>query len=134
MSGERGKIKNHEASLQVKDYSGIKYRGGITPTDIDGFIEINNEAFIFIELKHRDRPLPYGQRLALERLCDNLSKPSIVLVCSHSTPLDQEIDAASVIVKEVRWAGKWIQRHPEPLKSVIDSFLVWCGLEEWILK
>ena len=62
-------IKNRENAAKIKDFGSLRW-GKISPTDIDGFIEIGNEKFIFIECKYGDSELPTGQRIALERLVD----------------------------------------------------------------
>ena len=47
---ERGKIRNRDQAQQIRDFSGMCFRGTITPTDIDGYFEINNELFVFMEI------------------------------------------------------------------------------------
>ena len=64
---EPGIFRNREYAKQLKSFSGLRF-GKITPTDIDGFLDFGNNVYVFIETKHGDAPLPYGQKLALERL------------------------------------------------------------------
>ena len=79
----RGVIQNRERARQIIDFSGLRY-GNITPTDIDGCIEYQDKGVAFIEIKHRDSPMPKGQELALTRLVDNNStagKRAVLYVC-----------------------------------------------------
>lgn len=91
--------------------TGIKF-GKIRPMDVDGFIEIHNKLFIFIETKHGDSPLQGAQRTALERLNDAVHNPdkdkfAYTLVVSHNAVGD--IDVANSIVTEYRHNGNWYQ-------------------------
>ncbi len=106
---ERGKIKNRNISNQVKDYSGLQF-GKITPTDIDGFIDFNNKLFIVIELKYNNTPVLFGQKLALERLVDNISnnkKIAVAIIASHNTNSENDIKAATAVVIEYRINKEW---------------------------
>lgn len=91
--------------------TGIKF-GNIRPMDVDGFLEIHNKLFIFIETKHGDSPLHGAQKAALERLSDavhnpNKEKYSYLIVVSHHAQGD--IDVATSLVTEYRHNGKWHQ-------------------------
>lgn len=118
----RGKINNRQAAQQIRDFSGLRWKN-ITPTDIDGLIEYQGRGFIFIETKFGDAKLPYGQRLALARLVDGLSKPSICLITRHTTRPEDDIDMANSIVTEYYWHGKWTTTKPIKLKDAIDGFI-----------
>ena len=100
----RGEIRNRDFALQVRDFSGMCF-GRITPTDIDGLIEYHDKGFLFIETKYQDSELPFGQRLALERVVDNLRKPAIGIIASHDCTGD--IDVAATLVREFRYHEKW---------------------------
>lgn len=97
---------------QVRNFNiltGIKF-GNIRPMDVDGFIEIHNKLFIFIETKHGNSPLHGAQRMALERLNDAVHNPkddkhSYLLVVSHTAIGD--IDVANSIVTDYRHNGAW---------------------------
>ena len=123
---EPGIFRNREYAKQLKSFSGLRF-GKITPTDIDGFLDFGNNVYVFIETKHGDAPLPYGQKLALERLCDtctNAGKASVVLVGHHET--DGDIDVATLPVSLLRMKGKW--RKPNKnmtIREAIESFLQW---------
>ena len=128
----RGKIRNREAAGQLKDFSGLRY-GKITPTDIDGFADFQNKAFVIFEVKYGTAPVPYGQRLALERLadaCEAGGVRSLVIVAHHQVKMPADINVAELPATKVRMKGKWIKPNvPHTVKSAFDSFLVWVEKE-----
>jgi hypothetical protein len=104
---DRGVIEHRERAKQIVSFAGLRF-GNITPTDIDGLIEYKNFCFLLLELKHCSKPdLPYGQRLALERLATSLSKPTLLLHGIHYTHPDEDIDAAACDVYRYFWGGEW---------------------------
>ena len=84
----RGVINHREFKTQVADMSGLTF-GKITPTDLDAFMDFNNKLFVFVEAKHGTSKMPYGQQLAIERLCDACHQPPIRYA-------------------KYRWGGKWL--------------------------
>lgn len=104
----RGVIQNREYKQQIADFSGLRF-GKITPTDLDAFMDFGNKLFVFVEAKYGGADLPYGQRLALERLCDACHAPpsrsAVAFIVSHTSKGD--IDFASTVVTRYRWEGKW---------------------------
>ena len=121
----RGAIHNREYATQVKDYTGLRF-GNITPTDIDGLIEYKDKAYVYIELKYKDAELPRGQRLALERQCDDMQrvKPTITIIASHSETGD--IDVANTTVTEYRFWGAWRTRDTTTTTyDLISKFFSW---------
>lgn len=126
----RGHIFYRERSLQVKDYSTLRYKN-ITPTDIDGYFEIKNKVFVFIELKGVNAPFLDGQKLALERLVDSLNKPAILVIGEHNTPVDEDIDVAKCKVWKYRYRRYW-HDDGRTVKEVIDAFLKYHKLKEYV--
>jgi hypothetical protein len=126
----RGVIRNRQYATQIRDYSGLRY-GNITPTDIDGFVEFGDKLFVFIELKHKDAPLPRGQRLALERLTDAVGetgRTSILLIAEHNTSGDIETSQCKVI--EYRYMKRWIIPHSEiTVRECVDEILQQAGID-----
>ena len=123
---QRGAIEHRDCASQIRDFTGLLF-GNITPTDIDALIEYKNKAFIFIEAKYMDAKMPYGQRLALERLCNSLDKPSMLLVTEHYTKGD--IDFANSTVREYYYKGKWLTpRTIIKLRGAIEIFLNSIGI------
>lgn len=122
MNDERGVIRNRDAALQIRNFSGLRY-GNITPTDIDGMIEYHNRGYVLIETKYGDSELPQGQRLALERITDDLRKPSVAIVASHESTGD--IDVANAIVRELRYQRKWHTTATQyTVRQIVDRFVV----------
>ena len=39
--------------MQINDFSGLQY-WKVTPTDIDGFVELSDKGYMFYELKYGD--------------------------------------------------------------------------------
>ena len=111
MPDKRGEIHNRKRAKQINDFSGLAYGNKITPTDIDGLIEYQDKGYVLIEVKLRGVLLPYGQRLALERMTDDLTragKPTVCIIASHDIDdPEQDINVANTRVREYRWHKKW---------------------------
>ena len=102
-------IKNRTFISQIKDFSSLRF-GKISPTDIDAFLDFQNKLFIFIELKHGKPDLSFGQKLAIERLCDSCqseTRNSFAIIAVHASEAD--IDVGSAIVKSIRFKKEWKQ-------------------------
>ena len=105
MSQVRGKINNPARAKQLHDFTGLRFKN-ITPTDIDGFVEFKDTLFVLMEAKFNGAELPYGQRLAIERLCKALQKAGKItaaLVLTHNAYVDEEINFAGCVVS-FEWA------------------------------
>jgi hypothetical protein len=121
---ERGVIRNREFKRQIVDFSGIRF-GNITPTDLDAFMDFGNRLFVFVETKFNGASMPYGQRLAIERLCDACNTPpdrySVAFITSHHS--EGDIDFANTVVTEYRWQGKWIKPNNKD-KTLYDGIVI----------
>ena len=124
---DRGKIIHRERAKQINDFSGLRF-DNITPTDIDGIIEYKGKKYIIIELKLVGaEELPFGQKLALERMCDDFvsaGKEAVVLVGVHDTKPEEDVDVASCDVVLVRRNKKW--RPPKMkinIRQAIERFI-----------
>lgn len=118
-------IRNREQIQQIKDFSGLKW-GKIYPTDIDGFFEINNKIFVFIELKYGGRELKGGQKLALERLVDVIAKEkeAILIIARYDEELEKDINVATCKVIKYRYRKRWIHTEREwTVKECCDWFI-----------
>lgn len=127
MNEERGKINNKERATQLRDFSGLRFKN-MTPTDIDGLLEYENICYVFFETKFENAPLPAGQKLALQRLCDDMSmvKPTISVISSHNSPIGEVIDTASTIVSEFRFRGNWcMDTSDTTLRELMARFIGW---------
>lgn len=114
----RGVIQNRERALQVNDFSGLALPHGVTPTDLDGAIEIKDRLFIFFELKANGKEVPYGQKLFLERMCraiDNTKsltslgykRRAFALIAHHNTPIGEDVKCHDAIVTAYFSCGEW---------------------------
>ena len=124
MKAVRGKIRNKEHAQTLRDYSGMSW-GRITPTDIDGFVEFGDRVFVIVESKYDSAPLSVGQRLALERLSDAVSRSRhcLLVVCSHSSQSDEEIPMHDCIVTQYRSGGIWrIPKSQTTLREIVGQF------------
>ncbi len=123
---DRGKIKNRDRARQLVDFQELRW-GKITPTDLDGFIDFGNNAFVCIEYKYQNAPIGYGQGLAFERLVnlmDAMGKPCILIHATHEQhDPDKDIDGANAIVAQTYYKGKWNPDGKRTVKQVVDYFL-----------
>jgi len=126
----RGKIQNRERARQIIDFSGIRY-GRITPTDIDGYFEYHDKAFVFYEYKLVGGECPRGQKIALERLADAVTdsgKEAVIFLCRHAVEdTRKDISASNSIVESVYYRGKWKNGDGRTVKQYTDSFMNWVG-------
>ncbi len=80
------------------------------PTDIDAFMEYRDKHFLWIEAKYKGKEMDYGQETALTRLCDAVyesGRSALLILGSHETPLDQNIDVAALTVIRYRYRKRW---------------------------
>ena len=88
-------------------------------------MDLNDNVFVFIEVKLNDTELPYGQRLAFERLCDATAsggKDSYLLIASHGVEdCSKDIDVAKAIVTEVRRRGTNVLLTEEQRISIASA-------------
>jgi len=124
MDDTRGEITNRKRAQQLVDFSGLKI-DTITPTDVDGFIEYHQSLFIFFELKLNGKDLPRGQIVAFTTLVDSLNKPAIFIIADHDVPAVQDIDAATTIVRNYYFKGKWHRpRKAMTLREAVLQFVI----------
>ena len=127
----RGKINNPEMAKRLNDFSGLRW-GNITPTDIDGFVEFSDKAYVFFETKKNGAEIKYGQKLALQRVCDAIEdsgRYSLALILDYEKyNSDGEIDVANSIVREGRYKKKWRTTKNTTAKTLVDKFLRKSGI------
>ena len=125
----RGTYQNRDYARQIVSFEGMKFIGStgvqnVTPTDIDGYIQLDNQdAFIFFELKHGEPKLPSGQAKAMTRLVDALSdagKNSILFIAWHNSDKDEDVIAADAIVDRVYKDKRW-ERSPENVQISLNE-------------
>jgi hypothetical protein len=114
---------------QLIDFKGLALDGGIYPTDIDALIEYHDQLYIILEVKHHLAKVPYGQRLALQRMVDDFTKAgkeAVVIVCEHKVDDPGiSVDAARCMVRELYYGEEKIWRKPDKpvnVRQAIDIF------------
>jgi hypothetical protein len=115
-------IRNSNQTKQGLDFTGIQ-NGKIHPSDIDAVLEFDNEALILMEVKRTGNPIPTGQRLLLERLCDSWhTNKSIVLYVTHDYMDDsRDIPLTTCSVNSCYYNKKWMDVDNEPLRIVLNK-------------
>lgn len=116
---EIGVINHADRARQLMLFKGIVRHRRISPTDLDGLIDYNGEAFIILEGKVKGTKLQTGQRKAIENLCKALSKFSIALVFEHKTPTTEDVIVKDCIVTKVYEDDNW--RVPETKRTVLEA-------------
>ena len=115
-------IRNSNQAKQGIDFTGIQ-NGNIHPTDIDAVLEFDNKTLILIEVKKSNNDLPTGQKLVLERICDNWNdkeRKSIALYVTHNFKDDtKDIPLVDCMVEKYYFAGTWHSTN-YPLKDTLN--------------
>lgn len=122
----RGKIIWRKRARQINDFSGLVFKHGISPTDIDGLIEYRNSCYIIIELKSKGKGMSKGQAKAFQRLTDDLqkTKPTIFILAEHEVEdEEQDIDAANCKVSWHRYEYTWFPGNGETVRQLCDKFI-----------
>lgn len=129
----RGTIQCKEYIKQVISFEGMRFAGrsghyNVTPSDIDGAIQLDKEnAIVFFELKHSGG-MPEGQKTLLSTACDYITAGGgkcAVFLALHNTPANEVVKAKDTIVIGIYWHGKW--RPPKesgvPLYESIKNYI-----------
>lgn len=133
--GNRGRYQYMDYGKRLVLFDGMRYEGrdgtyNVTPTDIDGCIQLDREnCIIFIELKYAGH-IPNGQRSALEAICNAIERGgthSIIFQAEHKTQcsdIHQPIIAGEAIVVQIYHKGKWIPiKSKRRLGEMIESYI-----------
>lgn len=119
-------IRNPKYMQRINNFSGLRFGNGY-PTNIDGFIEFGDKAYILIETKYAGGSMPLGQRLAIQRLIDLIEdsgRKSIALVAEYDNE-EGDIDCAKAVVTEYRMNHTWkTPRVPLNVRDAMDRFVV----------
>jgi hypothetical protein len=131
----RGDIRNVDYAFKAKTYSwGIvskAFPGNISPTDIDGTVEINGN-FLAVEFKTIGQQVGRGQSLYFEQWLNRLKRHGVLLIAEHP-PLNTITIPDELITLSVWW---WEDTQSGVAK--LSSFPIntadfrwWC--EQWVL-
>jgi hypothetical protein len=123
-------IRNDKLIKTTLDFKGLKVakaKNGayLMPTDFDMVFELKNDLFIIGELKYNFKPIPVGQKLALEHFAQRIIKGGghcFVLHMTH-TVNDTTIDASTcgvinMYTRTQNWGYKWYSFEGEKIHSV----------------
>lgn len=129
------RINNPAGMKQLIDFKGLAVDGYIYPTDIDGLIEYKDSEYIIFEIKHGNAEVPFGQKLALQRMVDDFTKvgkQAVAFVCEHSVDdTDTAVIAALCKVREIYYGQEHQWRRPNrpiTLRQAVDSFQTYSSL------
>ncbi len=119
-------FRSRQHASQLKSFNGLSW-GAIRPTDIDAFIDFQDKVFVFLERKFRYTEMPYGQKLAFQRVVDACHNPpyrhSFGLLLSHDTE-SGDVDISQARVVSYRYAGQWLYPASEiQTRKAIDKCL-----------
>jgi len=108
-------INDSNKVRQVIDFTGVQ-NGKMHPSDIDAVLEFDNRILILMEVKYKYSPIPKGQKILLERICDAWQtdeREGIVLKIEHdfensevNVPLDRCFITGRYYKKEWKWFKK----------------------------
>ena len=124
---ERGVIRNVDEFRRILNFQGLRF-GNITPTDIDIFLEFGNTTFVIVEVKWIGAEIPFGQKLALERLAmaTSITIPTLLVIARHDCSGDGAVEIGECNILEVfihkdgEW--EWETWKHITLRSLIDLF------------
>lgn len=122
---ERGAIKDLRRYKQLISYAGMERRRHITPTDIDGLIDYNGNAFILLECKLEGKEIETGQKRAIENIINAFvesGRKACCLLFVHNTNPDDIIIAKDCIVREVYYEGKWHFYNTHTVLYYVNEF------------
>lgn len=101
--------KNESHVRKFNILTGIKF-GAVRPMDIDGFIELRDKVFIFIETKFKNSSMSTAQRTALSRLVDAIHNPphkfAYLLIAIHNDD-GVDIEVADARLEQTYTDKKW---------------------------
>lgn len=124
-----GTLKHPKRAKQIIVFEGIS-SDGIEATDIDGLIEYRNKGYLIYEVKYRDARMPFGQRLALERMVKDYTKSgkeAIAMVVEHNVEdVDKPILIRNCVVREIYCSGEKRWSTPNETmtaKQLTDIFI-----------
>lgn len=121
----QSRINHPQRAKQLIDFAGLSIDGYIYPTDIDGLIEYKDSEYILFEVKHGSAEVPFGQKLALQRMVDDFTKvgkSAVVFICEHTVhDAEKPVIAAWCKVREIYYGGEKQWRKPDREISVREA-------------
>lgn len=126
---EESRIRNPYYAKQLIDFQGLDLDGGLYPTDIDAIIEYHDMEYILVEVKYKNKRVPYSQKLAIQRMIEDFTKAgkrAIALIAEHyeSDPR-KPVVAANCRVRELYYGEECQWRAPTrelTVRQAVDDF------------
>ena len=126
---EGSRIRNPHYAKQLIDFQGLGINGEVYPTDIDALIEYHDSEYILLEVKYKKTKVPYGQKLAIQRMIDDFTKVgkrAIALIAEHyHTNPKQPVIAAQCRIREIYYGDDRTWERPEyevTVRQAVDLF------------
>ena len=126
-----GAYKDARRGKQLVLFDDLYYDSNVAPMDIDGMIEYHNRKRVFVEVKLKNTLVPYGERIAMERLvndCALAGKEGIAIVADHNVfDKGQDIYMSECLVREIYHSKERKWRPPKRMmtvKTLVDAFLL----------
>lgn len=127
-------IQSRQRAKQLVSFEGMDLGPRLWPTDFDAAIEWKNAAWLLFEVKHGDKAVPLGQRLALERFVQDVwrgGKKAVAAVVEHFVA-DPETDVrlADCQVREVYVGGEFRWRSTRrrmTARELTDAYIGYAG-------
>lgn len=70
-------FKNRNRAKQLISFENMKRRGGLTPTDIDGFQEYGGKLFLYFEGKYGGKTMESAQSWAFASICESYHEENV---------------------------------------------------------
>ena len=125
----QSRINNPDRMKQLIDFKGLEVDGYIYPTDIDGLLEYKDSEYVIFEVKYGNAEVPFGQKLAIQRMVDGftkIGKRAVAFVCEHTVrDTDKPVVAAWCKVREIYYGGEKQWRAPDAditVREAVNSF------------
>lgn len=125
-------IRSRERAKQLISFEDMDLGPRLWPTDIDAAIEWKDRAWLLFEVKHGDKAVPMGQRLALERFVRDVwrgGKRAVAAVVEHyvADP-KKDVRLADCLVREVFVGGEFRWRRTKTAMNAKELALAFTSI------
>ena len=127
-------IQSKARARQLISFEGMELGERVWPTDFDAAIEWRDTAWLLFEVKHGDKDVPRGQRLALERFVRDVwrgGKAAVAAIVEHRVDdPSEDVRLADCAVREVFVGGEMRWRHPKRPITARECMRAYIGYAE----
>ena len=127
-------IQSRDRARQLVSFDGMELGPRMWPTDFDAVIEWKNMAWLLFEVKHGDKDVPLGQRLALQRFVQDAwrgGKSAVAAVVEHHVDdPTRDVVLAGCQVREIYMGGEFAwrkTRRPMTARELTDAYIGYAG-------